>query len=115
MKLIFWGLVVLALGYAAYSGMIAAWSWIAVNNAIDEVISREGIETASESEIKARVLHSTTEAGVTLDERDIVVSRDNQVVKVEAMWTIPVIIVKGDPVLAVPLSVRRTSSPTARY
>ena len=43
MKLIIWGLAIVALCYAAYSGMIAAWSWIAVNNAVDEVIARDGI------------------------------------------------------------------------
>ena len=37
MKVIFWGLVIVALCYGAYSGMMAAWSWIAVNNAVDEI------------------------------------------------------------------------------
>jgi hypothetical protein len=31
-------------------------------------------------------------------------------VRVEVIWTVPVIIVKGDTVLAIPLSVKRTSS-----
>ena len=110
MKLIFWGVVIVGLGYAAYSGMIAAWSWIAVSNAVHEVLSRDGIETLPEREIRARVMNSTNEAGVSLNERDIVVTRDERTVRVEVVWTIPVIVMKGDPVLTVPLSVKRTST-----
>ena len=69
MKVIFWGLVIVALCYAAYSGMMAAWSWIAVNNAVDEIISKQGVEAIPAAELKKRVLSASSEAGVTLDER----------------------------------------------
>jgi hypothetical protein len=110
-KLIFWGVVIVGLGYLAYSGMIAAWSFIAVNNAVDEVLSRDGIDAVPEREIRSRVMSSTNEAGVSLNERDIVVTRDDRTVRVEVTWTISVIVMKGEPVLTVPLSVKRTSTP----
>jgi hypothetical protein len=110
MRLFFWGVVIVALCYAAYSGMIAAWSWIAVSNAVDEVISREGIEAVPERDIKARIMQSTSEAGVTLAERDVSVTREDRAVRVDVMWAIPVVVVRGDSVLAVPLSVKRVSS-----
>ena len=109
MRLIFWGLVVVAFCYAAYSGMIAAWSWIAVNNAVDEVISKDGIEAVPVPEVKARVMKATNEAGVPIAENQVIVTREDRGVKVEIIWTMPIIIVKGDTVLAVPLSVNRTS------
>ena len=112
MRLIFWGLVIVALGYVAYSGMITAWSWIAVNNAVDEVISREGVDTLPEQEIRARVMSSTSEAGVSLQERDIVVTRGTGSVQVEVVWTIPVLVVKGEPAISVPLSVKRSKLAT---
>lgn len=112
MKLIIWGLVIVALCYAAYSGMIAAWSWIAVNNAVDEIITRDGIETVPEREIKTRIMQSTNEAGVPLNERDVTVTHyDDRSVRVEVAWTVPVIVVRGDVVLAVPLSVKQASAP----
>ena len=114
MRLIFWGLVVVAICYAAYSGMIAVWQWIAVNNAVDEIISREGVEAVPPRELKSRVMQATNEAGVPLDERGVTVTRDNRGVQVEINWTMPVIIVRGDPVLAVPLSVKRASPGAAR-
>jgi hypothetical protein len=36
------------------------------------------------------------------------------VVKVEIVWTVPVIVFKGETVFAIPLSVKRASSSTAR-
>jgi len=110
MKVFLWGLVVVALAYGAYSGMIAAWSWIAVNNAVDEIISKDGIEAVPPAEIKARILRSTSEAGIPLTERDVSVVLDDRTVRVEAIWTVPVIVVKGESALAIPLSVKRASA-----
>jgi hypothetical protein len=110
MKLFFWGVVIVVLCYGAYSGMIAVWSWIAVNNAVDEIISREGIDAVPETQIKGRILQSTAEAGVPLNDRDIVVTREARNLRVEVIWTIPVVVVKGDSVLAIPLSVRRVAA-----
>jgi hypothetical protein len=110
MRLIFWGLVVVAFCYAAYSGMIAAWSWIAVNNAVDEIISKDGIEALPVPEVKARVMKATNEAGIPIADNQVLVTREDRGVKVEIIWTMPVIVVKGDTVLAIPLSVNRTSS-----
>ena len=114
MKVFFWGLVIVALCYAAYSGMIAAWSWIAVNNAVDEIITRDGIEAVTEKEIKSRIMAATSEAGVPLSEKDLIVTREDRTVKVEAIWTVPVIVMRGESVLAVPLSVKRASSGAAK-
>ena len=109
MRLFFWGLVVVAFCYTAYSGMIAAWSWIAVNNAVDEVISRDGIDAVPVPEVRARVLKATNEAGIPLGESQVAVTREARGVKVEIVWTMPLIVVKGDTVLAIPLSVNRAS------
>jgi hypothetical protein len=110
MKLLIWGCVIVALCYAAYSGMIAAWSWIAVNNAVDEIIARDGIDAVPAVEIKKRILNSTNEAGVPLGERDVIVTHEDKTVRVEVVWTVPVFIYKGESILAVPLSVKRASS-----
>ena len=114
MKVFLWGVLIVGLCYTAYSGMIAAWSWIAVNNAVDEIITKDGIEAVPEKEIKRRIMAATNEAGVPLTENDLIVTREDRKVKVEAIWTISVIVVKGDTMLAVPLSVKRASSGAKR-
>jgi hypothetical protein len=90
--------------------MIATWSWIAVNNAVDEIISKDGIEAVPMPDVRSRVLQAANEAGIPINEGDVVVTREDRGVKVEVIWTVPVIIVKGESVLAVPLSVKRTSA-----
>ena len=115
MKLIIWGLVVVALAYVAYSGMIAAWSWIAVNNAVDEVVSKEGVESTPPRELKGKVMSAANEAGVPLGDHDVVVTvGDDRRVRIEVIWTVPVVVVNGDAVVAVPLTVRRSSSGAKR-
>jgi len=114
MKVIFWGLVIVALCYGAYSGMMAVWSWIAVNNAVDEIISKQGVETIPAAELKTKVLTASSEAGVALDERAVNITRQDKAVQIEVVWTIPVIVMKSEPVLAIPLAVRRRSAGAER-
>lgn len=110
MKLIFWGLVAVALAYAAYSGMVAISSYIAINNAVDEIVSAAGVETIPSRELKSKVMSAAQAAGVPLAEKDVTVTNAGQGVNVEVLWTVPVFVVNGDPVFAVPLAVRRSSS-----
>jgi hypothetical protein len=113
MKLVFWGLVAVAAAYLAYSGMVAVSSWISVNNAVDEIVSADGVETIPSRELKVKVLSKANEAGVPLTDKDVVVTNQGKGVNIEVLWTVPVIIVNGDAVFAVPLAVRRTSAAAA--
>jgi CxxC motif-containing protein len=111
MKLVFWGLVAVALAYLAYSGMIAVSSWISVNNAVDEIVSAEGVEMVPSRELKRKLMTAANEAGVPLSDKDVVVTNvAGQGVNVEVLWTVPVVVVNGDAVVAVPLAVRRSSA-----
>lgn len=115
MKLVFWGVVAVALAYLAYSGMIAVSSWISVNNAVDEIVSADGVESIPSRELKSKVMSAANAAGVPLSEKDVVVTNQaGQGVKVEVVWTVPVVVVNGDAVFAVPLAVRRNSASAKR-
>jgi hypothetical protein len=110
MRLIVWGVIIVGLCYVAYSGMLAAWSWIAVNNAVHEIVSREGVEAMPSRELKDRVMTAANEAGVPLADKDVIITRaSDRGVSVEVLWTVPVVVVNGDAVVAVPLAVRRTA------
>jgi hypothetical protein len=110
MKLVFWGLVAVAGLYLAYSAMVAASSWIAVNNAVDEIVSAAGVETIPSRELKTKVMSAANAAGVPLVDKDVVVVNAGQGVNIEVLWTVPVVVVNGDAVFAVPLAVRRSSA-----
>jgi hypothetical protein len=49
-------------------------------------------------------------AGVPLGEKDVVVTNMGRGVNIEVLWTVPVVVVNGDAVVAVPLAVRRSSA-----
>ena len=52
MRLFLWGVLIVVLCYAAYSGMIAFSSWMKVNSAVDDIVSREGVEAVPSRELK---------------------------------------------------------------
>ena len=110
MRLVFWGVVAVAALYLAYSGMIAVSSWISVNNAVDEIVSTDGVETIPSRELKSKVMSAANAAGVPLADKDVVVTNAGQGVNIEVLWTVPVVVVNGDAVFAVPLAVRRSSA-----
>jgi hypothetical protein len=66
MRLVFWGVVAVVALYLAYSGMIAVSSWISVNNAVDEIVSADGVETVPSRELKSKVMSAANAAGVPL-------------------------------------------------
>ena len=109
MKVIFWGLVIIGLGYVAYGGMLAGWSWLVVANAVDEDVSREAAQGAAGPDLKDKVLRATDEAGVSIDERGVLVTQDDGRLAVQVFWTVPFLMVRGEPVISVPLSVERTA------
>jgi hypothetical protein len=110
MKIFLWGVLIVVLCYVAYSGMMAAWSYIAVNSAVDEIVSKDGVETIPAKELRSKVMSAANEAGVPLVDKDVVINNVDRVVRIEVMWTVPVVVVNGDAVVAVPLAVRRTST-----
>jgi hypothetical protein len=109
MRLVFWVLVVVALGYAAYSGMISVWSYISVATAVDDAFQRgKSAGRPDAHTMKEQILQMTNEAGVPLTDHDVTVTETERTLEVYVVWSVPVIIVKGESVLAVPLSVRRS-------
>ena len=109
MRLIVWGLVIMALGYAAYSGMISIWSYISVANSLDEVFQKAKASGRPDAiELKERILRETNENGVPLTERDVTVVESEKTIQVQIVWSVPVVVYKGEVVLAVPLSLKRT-------
>jgi hypothetical protein len=112
MRLIFWGLVVVALAYAAYAGMMTAWSYYQIWSSVDQALALKPGDHYNADEVKRRVLSGANEAGVPLTERDVVVSESGRGgVAVNVVWTYPVVVYQGETVLAVPLSVTTSREP----
>jgi len=108
MRLFFWGLVAVGAAYCAYAVMMSAWQYFQVSGVVDDVMQPRTIaDLGSARAVKARILKETAESGVPLEDRDVSVTIDNRVYTVNIIWSFPVIIFKGEPVLAIPISLKR--------
>ena len=108
MKMIFYLLVALGLCYVFYTGAMSAWQYFQVSGTVDEAFEQRNVGQSFDLRlIQDYVLRVSNEAGVPLTERDVSVQPVGDQIVVEVVWSFPVLIFKGEVVLAVPLSVKR--------
>jgi hypothetical protein len=121
-KLLFGLLVVIGLGYAAYTGILAAGTYFEVAQIIDDAVldlkpgmidaARQALsESRSDPAQKLReaVFAKTTKAGLPIAEDNVVVTETpEQKLEVSVKWAQPVNIYQDKIVFALPLSVTRS-------
>jgi hypothetical protein len=108
MKVFFWGLVAVACCYVAYALMMSGYQWFQVRSVIEETLEpRHLSELPTPAAVKTRIVRESVSAGVPISEREVNVVSNRGVLAIQVVWTFPVIVYKGEPVLAVPLSVKR--------
>jgi hypothetical protein len=96
--------------------MMSAWQYFQVSGVVDDVMQPRAIaDLGSARAVKARILKDTAESGVPLEDRDVNVTVDNRLYTVKIMWSFPVIIYQGEPVLSIPLSLTRTKQTAGAY
>jgi hypothetical protein len=109
MRVFFWGLVAVACFYLAYAGMMSVYQWFQIHNVIDETLQPRNLrELATANDVKIRILREANEAGVPIGEREVSVVLADRELKLNVVWTFPVIVYKGESVLAIPLSVKKS-------
>ena len=108
MRVFFWGLVAVACFYLAYAAMMSGYQWFQVRSVIEETLEpRNFRELTTLGDVKMRILREANEAGVPIAEREVSVVSADRMLKVNVVWTFPVIVYKGESVLAIPLSVKK--------
>ena len=116
MRLFFWGLVAVVAAYGAYAVMMSAWQYLQVSGVVDDVMQPRAIaDLGSARAVKARILKETAESGVPLEDRDVSVTVDNRLYTVKILWSFPVIIYQGEPVLSIPLSLTRSKQTAGAF
>ena len=114
MRLVFWGLVAVALAYVAWAGMMSAWQYFQISGVVDDVMQPRSIaELGSARAVKNKILKDSAESGVPLADRDVSVTVDNRIYTVNVIWSFPVVVYHGEPVLAIPLSLKRSKQTAA--
>ena len=106
MKAVFWLLVAVGLVYTFYSGAVAVWQYLEIKGiAEDSAAERAKVDPSDRpGRVREDILRKAPESGVPLDEREVFVTEENRVLRVQIRWSYPVMVYKGDAVLSVPLS-----------
>ena len=111
MKVLTWGIVIVGVAYLAYCGMMSVGSYFTVAGAVEEALeARTLIERHDPKVVKQTILNTMNKAGAPLQEKDVTVTASERAVAVSVEWTIPVVVYKGEAILAIPLSVERARS-----
>jgi hypothetical protein len=111
MRVFFWGLVVVGCCYAFYAGTMSVYQWFQIHSLIEETLEPRNLrELATAGDVRTRIVREANEAGIPINEREVTVVSAERELKVNVVWTFPVIVYKGEPVLAIPLSVKKNHS-----
>jgi hypothetical protein len=123
-KFLFGLLVVVALAYAAYTGILAVGTYFEVSQIIDDAVldlkpgmidaARQALGGArGDPALKLReaVLAKTTKASLPITEDDVVVTEIDQKLQVKVQWSQPVNLYQDKVAFALPLSVTRSFGP----
>jgi hypothetical protein len=110
-------LVVVALAYGAYSGILAAGTYFQVAQIVDDAVldlrpvtsaaaGSDGPQAAAR--LRDAILTRAATSRLPIRANDVAVTEAPQGLVVQITWTQPVIVYRNDVVVALPLSVTRT-------
>ncbi len=110
MKVVFWLLVAIGIVYALYSGAVAVRQYMEVMDVVEESVQlRMRLDKYERpGRVKDDILRKAPAAGLTLDEREVVVTEEDRTLRVLIRWSYPVVIYKGEAVLSIPIAYDRS-------
>src|SRR5215470_12485703 len=104
MRVLFTLLVLVGLGYAAYSGILAVGTYLEVSQIIDDAVLdlkpglldnvRQALGTdrlGTTSKLRETILAKTTKAQLPIGPEDVTVEESEQPLQIQVKWTQPVI------------------------
>ncbi|MBI2158780.1 MAG: hypothetical protein HYU25_00010 [Candidatus Rokubacteria bacterium] len=106
MKTVFWLLVAVGVVYAFYAGAVAVWQYYEIKAIVEESVAERARMDRFERPGRVRddILRRAPDTGVTLDARDVFVTQEDRTLRVLIRWSYPVIIYKGEALLAIPIA-----------
>lgn len=110
MKLVIIMLALVAFAYAAYAGFLTISEYYKMSSTVDQAVASIPADRWRDraGEVKETVLRYGRAAGIPLDDWDVSVTEKDRTLKVSVRWSHPVMLIRGEPVLAYPVWVERT-------
>ncbi len=99
-------LLALAFFYVFSTGAMAVWSYFRVSDVVERALQEHG--GTGPPAVREAILAGTADAGVPVDDRQVLVEEDGAAVRVRVRWSWPIVQYGGEGVVAVPLSVERS-------
>ncbi len=109
MRLLGWLLVAVIFFHGFYSVSMAVSSYFTLSGIVDKAAEEHG--KRGTVLVREAILRGAAESGVEVDDRNVVVSREDRQLEVRLKWSYPVLAIHGDPVLLIPMSIERTYRP----
>ena len=111
MKFVGWLIVLAALGHAFYSGAMAFWQRSQVAAAVDLALDAQQRQAAPidpAGSVHRAVLQAAQGYRIPLKDDSVRVSERDRGLTVVVSWSHPVLVVRGEPAVAIPLWVERS-------
>ena len=123
MKILFTMLLVVALAFGGYHGVMAVYGWFEMMGVTDEVAKAEiptivdrvqqgglaALDTRDRFvKIRDGILKGAKEAGVALNPDDVVVTIADNMLDVRLSWDAPLAVFQGKSYLDIPMTLQRT-------
>jgi hypothetical protein len=113
MKPLLWLFLAIGLVYGFYSGAVAVYEYMQVKDVVEESVQERSRLDRYErpGRVKDDILRKSSAAGINLEERDVMVTEENSVLRVLIRWTRPVIVYNNEAYVSIPISYDRSFNP----
>lgn len=118
MRFVGWLIVLAVLGHTGYAALLAFWEYSRVAAAVDLALDAQRRRAGTDDptvRLQEAVLQAAREHRIPLDTRDVRVAERDDALTVSVTWSRPVLVLYGEPAVAIPLRVQRSAAaPGAR-
>ena len=114
MRLVWWLLGLTAFAYAAYTGFLAFADYTKVATVMTNALNSQPKErwTDRAGVVHDAVVRDARVAGIPLEDKDVVVTEADRLLRVRAGWSHAMLVVRGEVAISVPVWLERSAPVT---
>ena len=114
MRLVWWLVGLTAFTYAAYTGFLGFADYAKVSTVIESALSHQPKERWVDraGAVHEAVVRDARAAGIPLDEKDVVVTEADRLLRVRAGWSHAMLVVRGQVLFWIPIWIERSAPVT---